>query len=598
MPGKYSHGLVLAQYSSQGIISLPNDNYFRSSPRSRPASAVPARQRNISNATKSSGHQSIAAQSSRSAGATPRSGAHGITPSRPATSQKRVVIVQSDSEHDTESERDESEEEWVRPQSKPSPRVMTATQLQKSAPPPSRSLRPPPRSSLRYPAVRPADKPNEDIRPLPPPKTPDPSTMARKRGGGVKALMQARHEAEMRQAEGSNEEADDGILLRDFLNSRQRPSTPPEKPLTVHQFLKHVPGPAVDLDEEATVEEPKKTAQTEPTTAPRSMPEPEPKAGRPGSAYNRQTLRNTNDGDRRIAGSDRRQEEMEPNFDGFSDSNEQAEFFASAPRTHTIPTNSAAHSTKAVSGRATGPAATKPTRVSHETATYPNAGSATSSTQRLKSSRRQETKMPKKRASHDRVDSSLSSVNTEVSSIFGKSSVGGTTQATSGNSTTSRSVNKLAPQHDWDLPRVRPSDDFAFTEIYRDFNTSTTFTSDEDESQDESKQNDQDLPNSRLQSIPESELFSTRQWGTISAGQNSSTRARDDDEISNMSACFPPDIGRYKYENEDDGPSSITLAGLMEEDAASSRNKNPGDKVKKSGKETGLLRKLRKKVTG
>jgi hypothetical protein len=115
------------------------------------------------------------------------------------------------------------------------------------------------------------------------------------------------------------------------------------------------------------------------------------------------------------------------------------------------------------------------------------------------------------------------------------------------------------------------------------------FTSDEEE--------EEDLPTPRLQSIPEIELFSSSQWGAISAGQDSSTVERDVDEMSEMSAVFPPDIGRFRYQGEVGGPLAMALAGIPEGDSRPQRSSSFRSKLRKKGKEDGLLQKLKKKAT-
>lgn len=114
------------------------------------------------------------------------------------------------------------------------------------------------------------------------------------------------------------------------------------------------------------------------------------------------------------------------------------------------------------------------------------------------------------------------------------------------------------------------------------------FTSDEEEDDSE----DEDISTPGCQIVDEEAIYSSKRFGTISSGRD--VTAKDRDVISEMSAAFPPDIGRFKYGEEDAKP----LAASKRYQAAEARHEVkepiPQDKTKKSPG-GGLLGRLKMK---
>ena len=596
MPGKYSHGLVLAHYSAQGIISLPNDGYLKSSAQPRAASAAAFRQRTTSITTRSSGFHSVASRSAKSVGEIQQPRSHNLSGNATTTTPRRVVIVSTDSE--SENDTDESEAEWVRPQViAPSVRSNGGKGLHRANPPnlnQSRNVRP--------------DTQGADFgraRPTPNPKVEKPEleekplaqvTPKKKKGGGVRALMQARYEAEMKKAaeEASGEDNEDtGLSLREILRT---PAAPKEKALTVQEFLSNVPDPSTRRTEGTLEEISPQPATSTPNPTERSSVRSSQKArATAGSAYQQQNSKNQVHTSKPSTSQSAKAPEAEPSFDGFSDSEEQSDFpFPTISDPGRKPqTSSKVHQT---SERSANPRPEpSPTVVTHKQPAQDAIASERAITPTLKNARRLEMRKAKPVGNHKRAESSLASLESDMSSIFGMSSVGGTTQATSGYSLAPRSVTKLANSKTWDSPQIRhggTSDDFG--DMFRDINNTTTiFTSDEEEDQHDEER---DLPAPRLQSIPESDLFRTGRWGMISSGQNTSNRARDEDEMSDMSAVFPPDIGRYKHDGYAGSPLAMALSGQSEPKPKLERSRSFKKKLQKEKKE-GLLQKLRAKAS-
>lgn len=586
MPGKYSHGLVLAQYSSQGIISLPNDDYLGSAAQRRNASAAVSRQRTTSNATKSSGHQ--AAQSVQYARSTPHSRIYNLTPSSTRTPQKRVVIVQSDSEE--EHDLDESEEEWVRPQPRSSQRFTPSTHAKTSGPRISGT-------PLRQSTTRATEKPIQDISFTQ--QAPTESRMPKNRSGGVRALIEARHKAEMEKAStnttSEREPGKGGLLLREFLQNPPKPSAPAEKPLTVQEFLQRMPAPDADADGDGVTpgEVSKAAVSSEIPPIAQSDHRIKPNKGDHSPAYRWQDHKNLGKTDLART-TEPRPHEMEPDFGTFTDAEEGAHFPFPVTSAPVRDIRSLQKVTRRVRDEKPDKMATKMTRSSSHIPTEVDDGRRVDTTPRLQNSLVRETKPQKKQPSRVRSESSLSSLDSQGSSIFGMSSIGGTTQATSGYLITPRNLNKTAYQRDWDLPRVRHGEhDDSFDDILQSMKNMTASSTSHEGMDDE----DHGFAAPRLPSTSKNELPSRRQWGTISTGRSTSARAREVDEMSETSAVFPPDIGRYKYEGEGTSPLTMAFAAMSHEADRPYRFNSLKGKTKKGGKETGLLRKLKKKAT-
>ena len=577
-------------------MSVPNDDYLGSSAQTRTTSAVEPRQRRTSNATKSSGYQSIPAQSVQSV--TSKSRTYNLAPSRSGTTQKRVVIVQSDSEG--EINLDESEEEWVRPQAVPPQRFIpqahatTSSAAQKPSPsqPVSRTVR---RQSMTQPHQKSSQSKASSQR------APNDSKPTKKRSGGVRALIEARNKVEMEKAtaDGTSdqEQGKSTLSLREFLRDPPRSNGLAEKSLTVQEFLQHMPTPnAKPNGVEASVHRADRPAKIDarpktPLVA-KAVAETKPATSDQPSTYRVQRVRNL---EKPGAATSARSlpHENEPNFSDFNDVEESSHFPFPVTCTAATTATSSQKATHRLLKEKSVHVRTKKTPTSHEYSTPVNHGHQAAFTATQRGSLVHGTTRRKSEPRHVRSESSLSSLDSQNSSIFGMSSIGGTTQATSGSSPTFRTLDKSTYQRDSKLPQAHhgKSDD-NFDHILTSMNKMNA-NSTSDEAADDKEH---DLPALRLQNTSEKDL-STSQWGTISARQSTSTRAREADELSELSAVFPPDIGRYKLEAEVTRPLTLALSEMSEEAKERPRSNSVKSRARKSADETGLLRKLKKKTT-
>ena len=114
----------------------------------------------------------------------------------------------------------------------------------------------------------------------------------------------------------------------------------------------------------------------------------------------------------------------------------------------------------------------------------------------------------------------------------------------------------------WGLPTIAVSDN-------RDDDLSKLFESDIEKhdgnilifTSDEEEEDEDDLPTPRPQKLDSDIQFGTAQWGTISSGRQVDFTRKDADTMSELSAVFPPDIGRYGGSTEG-GPLAVALAGM------------------------------------
>jgi hypothetical protein len=178
-----------------------------------------------------------------------------------------------------------------------------------------------------------------------------------------------------------------------------------------------------------------------------------------------------------------------------------------------------------------------------------------------------------------------------LSSNIGKSSLGTATQATSGYSPLSRTLKTSNTKDEREYLTLGTMSNDSFTDVIHDINhVSKLYSSDEAEMEEQ----DCDLPTPKLRSIPETELM-TSHWGMISAGQNVLPRVREEDELSEESAIFPPDIGRYRYAGAGEGPLALALRGNVE-DSRKARPTRGSQPVTRKNDREGLFQKLRSKV--
>jgi hypothetical protein len=570
MPGKYSYGLVLAQYSSQGIISLPNNNYLKSSHDPRASSAVVLRPRTDSNATKCSCHLSITSGSVKSTGGTPQPRTSNLTPRGTVSNHRRIFIVQSDSSEDE----DESEAgEWIRPHSR---LASTPTQgvevrdygsLQQQSPLGQPSPRVPATSQR---PKRPAEVKSEVQRKPNPPKT------TRPRGGGVKAFIQARHEAEMKSAaawEPHLEQEGEGISLREFVQTAQKFSESRARQITVQEFLASVPHPVTDQVEPLPEGNHYPPAFLGTTQGPRSK-----------SVLSQRSPGRTTSTAVVAAVAPNKAQDVELNFDGFSAHVDLRRF--------SLPIMSKQRAGPKVTARSPeAPSMTsrlensgsKSSAFSETCRQRQEDGSEPAVAHRLRHLKRLEPLTKQTKPHHAQSLSWSASLGSEAP-----------TQATSEYSFSSGPANRARSSESWTLAHLQEDYDVdSFAHIVDELNEKITiFTSDEEDENTE----EGDLPTPRLQSIPESATFPSRRWGTISSGQHESARCKDDDEMSETSAVFPPDIGRYKYVCEGEGPLALTFSEMADDEGKSKGSKvskGRRGKLRRGVSKTGLLERLR-----
>jgi hypothetical protein len=561
MPGKYSHGLVLAQYSGQGIISLSNDDFLKLPPHAQAVSSPNSRSRALSNATKSSAKKSTTSRSIKLASAVSRPRSHIFTDPETPTRQQRVVIVDSDSEsHDGIAAA--QDQEWVRTEPRP---VSQRTEVHSRKP--SESARPQtPKSHQSAPSL-PSHHTERDMPPLKgfnAQRSSVPANTPGKRGGGVRALIQARNQVEKQQSgptpEGNQD--DNGISLKEILEVGPKPK-PKKKKLTVQQFLDRMPDPE---DDQETDESDGNEVSNKPSHASDS---------RTMSAYQRQTTHNQHLSARHPAKTMGKAPDPLDRHDAqkasVTESRSPAQYY-----NLTISVEDHVNDESILDSM---PIPQKNPRRQLDSAFQARAASPYSSQHAGPSQHK-----PK---------SSVSSYDSGLSSNIGKSSLGTATQATSGYSPLSRTLKTSNTKDEREYLTLGTMSNDSFTDVIHDINhVSKLYSSDEAEMEEQ----DCDLPTPKLRSIPETELM-TSHWGMISAGQNVLPRVREEDELSEESAIFPPDIGRYRYAGAGEGPLALALRGNVEDvrKVRPVRSFKSVQRKSNSGGD-GLLQKLRSRV--
>jgi hypothetical protein len=562
MPGKYSHGLVLAQYSGQGIISLPNDDFLKLPPHAQAASAPDSRSRTLSNATRSSAQKSIASRSIKSASAASRPTPRIFTDSETPPRQRRVVIVDSDSESD-DGVTAAQDEEWVRTVPRP---VSQTTEVHSRKT--SGSFRPQtPKSHQSAPsfANHHADRDMPPLKGFNAQRSEVPANTPGKRGGGVRALIQARNQVETRQSGALPGDSPDDvniISLKEILEVGPKSQLNKKKKLTVQQFLDKMPDPEDDRETDESDGNELNSRMMSATDS------------KPMSAYQQQTTLN------RHGLAKQRSKTLVKATDRLDEVGSQTNI-------PTEPLSHAEYNVRAISVE---------DRVADE-------ARLDSIPIPKKNPRRQLDPAFRARAAspyslqhaeppQHKPKSSVSSYNSGLSSSIGKSSLGTQTQATSGYSPLSRKTLKTTDAKDErEYLTLRTMSDDSFTDVIHDINhVSAFYSSDEAETEEQ----DCDLPTPKLQSIPETELM-TSHWGMISAGQNVLPRVLEEDELSEVSAVFPPDIGRYRYAGAGEGPLALALRGNVE-DSRKARPTRGSQPVTRKNDREGLFQKLRSKV--
>lgn len=89
------------------------------------------------------------------------------------------------------------------------------------------------------------------------------------------------------------------------------------------------------------------------------------------------------------------------------------------------------------------------------------------------------------------------------------------------------------------------------------------FTSDEENGDEEEEEEEDELPTPRLQRLEEDVTYPSAGWGMISAGRHVIPGAKDADSMSDLSAVFPPDIGRFNSGGERGSPLAVALQSMQ-----------------------------------
>ena len=617
MPGKYSHNVVLASYSNQGIISLPNNDqacYVKEDPYRRAASAAAPRQRKSSNATEVTGSQSLGRRSVKSVATPSQPRRHGLGLADTSQSRGRVVIADSDSEDDIKLHHQNFRSTAASYQAATALRPPNVTRNSNAEAMPRRR--------------RAADDPTR----AEPPKALNRPRTAQSRGNetaslspslqrrsGVRAFMQARHlkETGIEPTKAERRGGRDGsrpLTMKELLASGNRSGTVAAghsrgaSEVSVADFLRNT---SVSTANSATTPE-------DPTSAPHQLPkgqtEPEVQdvplphnSAPPVGPVKVQEASGTQT--RRPRTHDTLPDDYDLDFDGFDDDAEDNRFDSA----FTQPSKSARLGRSNVQQQLPKkPAKEQDKSKSANTRTAKldqrsMAQLAPSVVQRqqrrsispalfVPREQRPPPKSPshrneaQSRTGHSQQDSVTSSQSrSQGSSVFGLSSATQTTVIGSRDSPTSYMRSKQGTPHSWGLPRLDHNEpmDNAFDNMFDEkSNRTAIFTSDEEEDESENE----DAPAPRLQTVDEKAIYSSKQFGTISSGRD--VTAKDRDAISEMSAAFPPDIGRFKYGEEETMPPPMSRRYHVAETAPEIKKPISQEKTKTSSG-GGLLERLK-----
>ncbi|KPI35871.1 uncharacterized protein AB675_11115 [Cyphellophora attinorum] len=168
-----------------------------------------------------------------------------------------------------------------------------------------------------------------------------------------------------------------------------------------------------------------------------------------------------------------------------------------------------------------------------------------------------------------------------------------TNMGASGKSSRQARVKPSGSTESWGLPNIVVSDDKveSLSQFLGEHDESKSsnvmiFTSDEEE--------EDDYPTPRLQRLEEDVQMAPAKWGTISSGRQVNFTRKDADTMSEISAVYPPDIGRYTSNGEAGGPLATALAGMRHggelgatykpgKSSRFRRSMKPGDLLQKLG---------------
>jgi hypothetical protein len=617
MPGRYSYNVVLADYSSQGLISLPNDKQIRylrepTGPTTTTQTSQLARTRSQSAATRlsyqntNSGHDLHPSQSLRSLKTTnpaPRS-------TTPAPDGKRVLIFDSDSEDDGdggEIDRPPTAHSLAAPQDhKIWPRSQTpVAQYQKPHQTQKEHV------SNGHPRDRPISRSSDRTLTSPPPQRP----------GGVRALIQARYDEELAKAIRDEQSAAEDsrttkqMSLHEFLDSVPRsprkPKPQPREPvavppqatrpfrdgdISVKQFLDLVPEPPQEKEQRSQPTLARRHSQGNLISRmPRGIavqrPAPSPVPTGPPRREDRyyRNARGSASPLPRAKAVNSRIHNPYPLDQSVSTQRKSPSVQTTPNQTATTPSNPkpmvAKHSRK------TGPKENLDNYeldfegFSEQQDSYFTTLPPLSRDRPLDSGPMQdrlaplELRTPRLRDTAERPSPSHSRKMIPGSpgsdSLASMSSLGIQSQTTMGLSPrggmsdqNSKASERPGTNDSWGLPSLvvnsDKGDDFGHMfddgrpDARRDDRNILIFTSDEEEEDDELD----DLPTPKLQRLEEDVQMASDRWGMISAGRHVPQHVKEPDTMSELSAVYPPDIGRYTSSGGAGGPLAVALQGV------------------------------------
>jgi hypothetical protein len=642
MPGKYSYNVVLADYSSQGLISLPNDKqleYLRepTEPRTIPTTSQLSRTRSQSAATRlsyqhtSSGHDIQLSRSHKSlaqANPAPRS-------TTPAPDGKRVLIFDSDS--------DGGDDEADRPPTSRSLATPTHHHTwERSQTPVAQYQQPHQTQKVDLDNGQPSHHQRDGVTSRSSERTL--TSPPRRRAGGVRALIQARYDEELAKAVQAEEGSADRsrstnpMSLHEFLDSVPRspskakpqprePVAVPKKAtrplrdgeISVKQFLDLVPEPPQEKTQRSQPALARRHSQGDlisrmprgvafqrptpspvPTGPPRredryyrngrgsvsplprdhavkprtQISKPQDKSEWPQRSGQSAQMRpeakvtlptpssTTTSKQAKRSIPQEKLDDYELDFDGFSE--QQDSYFTTLPP---------------VSGdKPLGPSRLQGSNAPRELRTP---GISPGLDER-KLSRIRDTQAPRAASGDDSATASnqrrmipsspgsdslgsLSSLGVESHTTTGFSPRGGASEQKA------KAPDRPNTADSWGLPSLVVSsekgDEFGHMfnderpDARRDDRNILIFTSDEEDEEDDDDEVD-DLPTPRLQRLEEDVQMASDQWGMISAGRHVPQHAKEPDTMSELSAVYPPDIGRYASSGDVGGPLAMALQGV------------------------------------
>jgi hypothetical protein len=127
------------------------------------------------------------------------------------------------------------------------------------------------------------------------------------------------------------------------------------------------------------------------------------------------------------------------------------------------------------------------------------------------------------------------------------------------------SEQKQGTSGSWSLPAIKKSesDTNSFSNMFEDKagRNILIFTSDEEDKDGEDDSDEDDLPTPRVQKLEVDPSLPSTEWGMISAGKQFNPNSKDSDSMSDLSAVYPPDIGRHY--GGDESPLDFALQSMQ-----------------------------------